>query len=319
MERIGILTSGGDSPGMNAGIRSLVRTGIYHGYQMMGIRAGFTGLLEGDIHHLDLASVADIIHRGGTILKTSRSQEFQTEEGQKKALDQLNKAKIHKLFVLGGDGSFHGAQALADKGVEVMALPCSIDNDLAYTDASIGFMTAVETITEAIGKIRDTSSSHERGHVIQVMGRKCGDLAIFAGMSGGAENILIPEVENSLKGILAKIHQGKKRGKRHHILLVTEGVYDPYQLAEEIYQGTGVETKVTILGYIQRGGSPTSFDRILASSLASRGLEYLIQGKTHHAMGFKGGEISCLPLEEALKEEKVFKEKLYQEIKMLSI
>lgn len=319
MTRIGILTSGGDSPGMNAAIRSVVRTAIYCGHEVLGIYSGYQGLVEDEIKRMDLSSVGDIIHRGGTILGTSRCPEFEKETGREKALKTIQKHKIEKLVVLGGDGSFHGALSLAEKGLDVLGIPCTIDNDLGYTDYTIGFFTAVETITEAIGRIRDTSSSHERGHVIEVMGRRCGDLALYAGISGGAESIIVPEEKANLDAINQKVIQGKERGKRHHIILVTEGTWDPYRLAERIQNETDVETKVTILGYVQRGGTPNISDRIVATNLAAQGVLALEKIHGAYAMAFKNNRAEILSLREALKIEKKFSKTLYQEIQMVSI
>ena len=319
MTRIGILTSGGDSPGMNAAIRSVVRTAIYCGHEVLGIYSGYQGLVEDEIKRMDLSSVGDIIHRGGTILGTSRCPEFEKETGREKALKTIQKHKIEKLIVLGGDGSFYGALSLAEKGLDVLGIPCTIDNDLDYTDYTIGFFTAVETITEAIGRIRDTSSSHERGHVIEVMGRRCGDLALYAGISGGAESIIVPEEKANLDVINQKVIQGKERGKRHHIILVTEGTWDPYRLAERIQNETDVETKVTILGYVQRGGTPNISDRIMATNLAAQGILALEKIHGAYAMAFKNNRAEILSLREALKIEKKFSKTLYQEIQMVSI
>lgn len=319
MSRIGILTSGGDSPGMNAAIRSIVRTAIYCGHEALGIYSGYQGLVDDEIRILGLSSVADIIHRGGTILGTSRCPAFEKEEGRKKALRVLDHHGIDKVIVLGGDGSFKGALALVGEGVDVLGIPCTIDNDLGYTDYTIGFFTAVETITEAIGRIRDTSSSHERGHIIEVMGRTCGDLALYAGISGGAESILVPEEEFSLDRIVQKILRGKNRGKRHHIILLTEGLKDPYKLANEIQNQTDVETKVTILGYVQRGGSPNISDRIMATNLGAQGVLALEKGKGALAMGFKNNRAQVFNLEEALEVKKTFSKTLYQELEMVSI
>ncbi|NLC03583.1 MAG: 6-phosphofructokinase [Tissierellia bacterium] len=319
MKTIGILTSGGDAPGMNAAIRAVVRTGIYNDLRIMGIRQGFNGLITGDIDDMDVSSVADIIHRGGTILKTARSEEFMTKEGFKKALNVLGVFGIDGLVVLGGDGTFKGAKALSDAGIPTIGIPCTIDNDLNYTDYSIGFFTAVETVVEAIGKLRDTSSSHGRANVVEVMGRNCGDIALYAGLAGGAESIIVPEVEFNIDEVCRKVMQGRNRGKLHHIIVLAEGVGDAYEIANSIIETTDTETKVTILGHIQRGGTPTSFDRILASEMGRKAIELLLDNKSGRAIGIKCNKVLDLDITEALKAEKVFDMEMYNNAKILSI
>lgn len=319
MKTIGILTSGGDAPGMNAAIRAVVRTGIYNDLRIMGIRQGFNGLITGDIDDMDVSSVADIIHRGGTILKTARSEEFMTKEGFKKALNVLGVFGIDGLVVLGGDGTFKGAKALSDAGIPTIGIPCTIDNDLNYTDYSIGFFTAVETVVEAIGKLRDTSSSHGRANVVEVMGRNCGDIALYAGLAGGAESIIVPEVEFNIDEVCRKVMQGRNRGKLHHIIVLAEGVGDAYEIANSIIETADTETKVTILGHIQRGGTPTSFDRILASEMGRKAIELLLDNKSGRAIGIKCNKVLDLDITEALKAEKVFDMEMYNNAKILSI
>ena len=319
MKTIGILTSGGDAPGMNAAIRAVVRTGIYNNLRIMGIRQGFNGLITGDIDDMDVSSVADIIHRGGTVLKTARSDEFETEAGFKKALNVLGVFGIDGLVVLGGDGTFKGAKALSDAGIPTIGIPCTIDNDLNYTDYSIGFFTAVETVVEAIGKLRDTSSSHGRANVVEVMGRHCGDIALYAGLAGGAESIIVPEVEFNIDEVCRKVMQGRNRGKLHHIIVLAEGVGDAYEIANSIIETTDTETKVTILGHIQRGGTPTSFDRILASEMGRKAIELLLDNKSGRAIGIKCNKVLDLDITEALKAEKVFDMEMYNNAKILSI
>ncbi len=319
MKTIGILTSGGDAPGMNAAIRAVVRTGIYNNLRIMGIRQGFNGLITGDIDDMDVSSVADIIHRGGTVLKTARSDEFETEAGFKKALNVLGVFGIDGLVVLGGDGTFKGAKALSDAGIPTIGIPCTIDNDLNYTDYSIGFFTAVETVVEAIGKLRDTSSSHGRANVVEVMGRHCGDIALYAGLAGGAESIIVPEVEFNIDEVCRKVMQGRNRGKLHHIIVLAEGVGDAYEIANSIIETTDTETKVTILGHIQRGGTPTSFDRILASEMGRKAIELLLANKSGRAIGIKCNKVLDLDITEALKAEKVFDMEMYNNAKILSI
>ena len=319
MKNIGIITSGGDAPGMNAAIRSVVRTSIYNNLNILGIKKGYNGLLNGEIEEMNLSSVADIIHRGGTMLRSARCKEFETEEGIEKALNVIRVFSIDGLIVLGGDGTFRGAQELQKKGVPVICIPCTIDNEMGYTDYTIGFMTAVETLVDAIGKIRDTSASHGRANIVEVMGRNCGDIALYAGVSGGAESILVPEVEFDIDAVCKKIIQGRNRGKLHHIIALAEGVGNAYEVAEEIEKKTGSETRVTILGHIQRGGSPTSFDRIMASKMGYRAVELLIQGKSGKALGIKCNEIIDIDLDKALKIEKKLDMEMYEMAKILSI
>ncbi|MDO5331202.1 MAG: ATP-dependent 6-phosphofructokinase, partial [Bacillota bacterium] len=253
MRRIGVLTSGGDSPGMNACIRAVVRGALSYGMDVYGIKRGYEGLIDGDIMQMDVSSVADIIHRGGTILRTARSDRFQTVEGFSRAVAMLDTFGIDGLVVIGGDGSLHGALELLKAGVPVIGLPGTIDNDLGYTDYTIGFDTAVNTALAAIGNIRDTSSSHGRTTIIEVMGRNCGDIALYCGLAGGAETILIPEEEVDVNDICKKLIIGMNRGKLHSIIIRAEGVnISSNDLANEIKQKTGLDTKVVVLGYIQR-------------------------------------------------------------------
>lgn len=319
MKTIGILTSGGDAPGMNAAIRAVVRTGIYNNVRMMGIRQGFNGLINGDIDDMDLSSVADIIHRGGTMLKTARSDDFKTKEGFKKALNVLEVFGIEGLVVLGGDGTLKGAKALSDAGIPTIGIPCTIDNDLNYTDYSIGFFTAVETVVDAIGKLRDTSSSHGRANVVEVMGRHCGDIALYAGIAGGAESIIVPEVEFNIDEVCKKVMKGRNRGKLHHIIVLAEGVGNAYEIANTIIEKTDTDTKVTILGHIQRGGTPTAYDRILASEMGRKAIELLLENKSGRAIGIKCNKIMDLDITEALNKEKIFDIAMYNNAQILSI
>ncbi|QQY79092.1 6-phosphofructokinase [Keratinibaculum paraultunense] len=319
MKTIGILTSGGDAPGMNAAIRSVVRTSIYNGVKIMGIKQGYNGLLNGEIEEMNLSSVADIIHRGGTMLLSARCDEFKTEEGLNKALNIIEVFGIDGLVILGGDGTFRGAQKLCDAGIQVVCIPCTIDNDMGYTDYTIGFMTAVETAVDAIGKIRDTSASHGRANIVEVMGRGCGDIALYSGIAGGAESIIVPEVEFNIDEVCKKVIQGKNRGKLHHIIALAEGIGDAYEVAEKIEEKTGTETRVTILGHIQRGGSPTVFDRILASKMGNKAVELLLNGKSGRALGIRCNNIMDVDLDEALNTEKNFDIDLYNIGMILSI
>lgn len=315
---IAVMTSGGDAPGMNAAIRAVVRTSIYKGMEVYGIYGGFEGLIEGKIEKLNLSSVADIIQKGGTILGTSRSKRFQSEEGQESAVSKLKIYNIDKLVVLGGDGSAKGAMALEKKGIKTAVIPCTIDNDMGYTESTIGFYTAVETVTDAISKIRDTTEAHGRANVVEVMGRSCGDIALYAGISGGAESIIVPEMETNMDEIAKKMLEGKNRGKRHHIILVAEGAGEAHEVAKELQKLTGIETRVTILGYIQRGGSPGPADRIMATSMGVVAVESLLENKSV-AIGIRGGRIFSEPIGTALRTKNKFNRKLYETMKMVSI
>ncbi|MBE6081440.1 6-phosphofructokinase [Sporanaerobacter sp. PP17-6a] len=319
MKTIGILTSGGDAPGMNAAIRAVVRTGIFNKMKVMAVKQGYNGLINGDIDEMNLSSVADIIHRGGTIIRTARSEEFMTEKGLKKALNVIDVFGIDGLIILGGDGSFRGAQTLNERGIACVGIPCTIDNDMGYTDYTIGFFTAVETVVDAISKIRDTSASHGRANIIEVMGRRCGDIALYSGMAGGAESIIVPEEELDVDKVCKRLIQGRNRGKLHSIIILAEGVGNAYELSKSIEEKTDIETRVTILGHIQRGGTPTAFDRIVASRMGFKAVELLMEGKSGVAVGIKENKIYSIPLEEALNVEKVFDEKMFDIAKVLSI
>lgn len=319
MKTIGVLTSGGDAPGMNAAIRAVVRAGIYHGFKVMGIRRGFKGLMEGDVEEMNLSSVADIIQRGGTKLRSARAEEFMTEEGFKKALNILDIFKIDGLVVLGGDGTLRGARDLSKAGIPTIGIPCTIDNDCGYTDFTIGFVTAVETVLDAISKIRDTSTSHGRANVVEVMGRNCGDIALYAGLAGGAESIILPERPVDMDEIAKKALRGKNRGKLHHIIILAEGVGNAYEVSEKIYEKTGIDTRVTILGYIQRGGVPSSFDRIIASKMGYKAIELFRKGNPNKALGIKNNDVIAVDIDEALNTKKEFNEEMFEIAKILSI
>ena len=319
MKTIAILTSGGDAPGMNAVIRSVVRTAIYNDLKVLAIKEGYNGLIKGDIETMTLSSVADIIHRGGTILRTARSDEFMTEEGINQALEVIKKFKIDAIVALGGDGTLRGARELARRGVKVIGVPCTIDNDLGYTDYTIGFLTAVETAVSAISKLRDTSESHGRAIVLQVMGRNCGDIALYSGIAGGAESIVISEVELDIDAIINKIKNGRKRGKKHHIIVAAEGALDAYELARIIEEKGAIETRVTVLGYVQRGGVPTVQDRILASDFGYEAVNLLLSGKSGLALGYRSGKIIEVDIDEALETKKAFDKDQLKMVDILSI
>ncbi|WP_282929594.1 6-phosphofructokinase [Anaerococcus sp. Marseille-Q7828] len=311
MKTIGILTSGGDAPGMNSAIRAAVRTALSSGMRVKGIRNGYDGLMKGDIYEMNVSSVADIIHKGGTILGTARSLEFKGKKGQERGAQILRDYGIGGLIVIGGDGSFQGAKALSDLGIKTVGIPGTIDNDMGYTDFTIGFFTAIETVSDAVGKLRDTSSSHGRAVVIEVMGRNCGDLALFSGLAGGAESIIVPEHEFSIDEIIEKMEHGKARGKLHHLITLAEGVGDPYSVANELEEKTGIETKVTVLGHVQRGGSPSTVDRLLGSTMGAHAVELLQEEKTGLAIGYANGKLIEVSIDEAVNSKSQFNEKLY--------
>lgn len=319
MKKIGVLTSGGDSPGMNAAIRATVRSAIYHGLEVVGIRHGYTGLLTGDIVPMNLGSVADIIQRGGTILFTARCEEFKTKEGQQKGLQTIREHGIDGLVVIGGDGSFRGAKALTELGVNAIGIPGTIDNDIPCTDFTIGFDTAVNTAISAIDKIRDTATSHERTYVVEVMGRNAGDIALWAGLAGGAESILIPEEPYNLESIIKKLRHGVERGKRHSIIIVAEGAGKAVEIGERLREETGWETRVTILGHIQRGGSPTAFDRVLASRMGAMAVDLLLSGQGKKMIGIQGGQLVATDIDKALSTPRQPELSLYPLAGILSI
>ena len=317
---IGVLTSGGDAPGMNAAIRAVTRTALAKGIKVRGIRRGFHGLLREEIIDLSAGDVSDTIQRGGTILQTARCKQMRTEEGQQKAAAICKKYGIDGLVVIGGDGSFAGAQKLSQLGVNTIGLPATIDLDIACTDYTIGFDTAVNTAMEAIDKVRDTSTSHERCSIIEVMGRDAGYLALWCGIANGAEKILMPEAEGYDEEELIKdILKNKKRGKKNYIIINAEGVGDSMNLAKRIEDATGIETRATILGHMQRGGSPTCKDRVYASTMGALAVELLEQGKTNRVVGYKGGKFLDFSIDEALSMKKEISEKQYEIAETLAL
>ncbi|RDW21791.1 6-phosphofructokinase [Oceanobacillus chungangensis] len=319
MKRIGVLTSGGDAPGMNAAIRAVVRKAIYHDVEVFGIKNGYQGLMEGNIEPMNVGSVGDIIQRGGTILFSARSDKFKTEEGQNLAIEQLNKYEIDGLIVIGGDGSFRGAQKLTAKGYPCIGVPGTIDNDIAGTDFTIGFDTALNTVIEAIDKIRDTATSHERTYIIEVMGRDAGDLALWAGLSGGAESIIIPERKDDFHEVIDRLERGHERGKKHSIIVLAEGVGSGIEYGERIQEATKLETRVTVLGYIQRGGSPSAQDRVLASRLGAKAVEILLNGKSGRMVGIENNELVDYDINDILSKKHEIDKDMYQLSKELSI
>ncbi|MDX5475196.1 MAG: 6-phosphofructokinase [Bacillaceae bacterium] len=319
MKKIGVLTSGGDSPGMNAAVRAVVRKAIYHNLEVYGIYQGYAGLISGNIKKLELGSVGDIIHRGGTILYTARCEEFKTLEGQKKGIEQLNKFGIEGLVVIGGDGSYKGAQKLTEHGYPCIGLPGTIDNDIAGTDYTIGFNTALHTVIDAIDKIRDTATSHERTFIIEVMGRHAGDIALWAGLAGGAETIIIPEVGYKMEEVVNRIQKGLERGKKHTIIVLAEGVCSGTDFAQKLDEAANIDTRVSVLGHIQRGGSPTAFDRVLSSRLGARAVELLIEGKSGRAIGMENNQLVDYTFDEVFAMPHKIDESMYRLSKELSI
>ncbi|MBR5348905.1 MAG: 6-phosphofructokinase [Lachnospiraceae bacterium] len=305
VKTIGVLTSGGDAPGMNAAIRAVVRTGIKKGLSVKGIYRGYAGLLQEEIQDMDAHSVSDIIQRGGTILYTARCEEFKKPEYQQKAADICRKHGIDGLVVIGGDGSFTGACKLANLGINTIGLPGTIDLDIACTDYTIGFDTAVNTAMQAIDKVRDTSTSHERCSIIEVMGRHAGYIALWCGIANGAEDILLPErYDGDEQALINRIIENRKHGMKHHIIINAEGVGHSTSMAKRIEAATGVETRATVLGHMQRGGSPTAIDRMYASIMGARAVDLLIEGASNRVVGMKGGKLVDYDINEALAMKK---------------
>ncbi|CAA7601255.1 6-phosphofructokinase [Acididesulfobacillus acetoxydans] len=319
VKRIAVLTSGGDAPGMNAAIRAVVRKGIYHGLTVYGVERGYEGLIHGEFREMSLGSVADIIHRGGTTLRTARSKEMLTAEGQAAAAAQLRERGIDALIVIGGDGSYRGAQTLAALGIKIVGIPGTIDNDIPGTDLTIGFDTAINTVVEAVSKIRDTATSHERTFLVEVMGRTCGNIALQAGLACGAESILVPEIPFDLDEVVAKLRRGHERGKNHSIILVAEGVGGAYEMGEELRRRSGFETRVTILGHLQRGGNPSALDAVIASAMGGKAVEVLMRGETNQMTAYVNQEVIACPIEAAYGPRPPFNKNLYDLAEQLSI
>ena len=320
IQTIGVLTSGGDAPGMNAAIRAVVRQAISKGKKVKGIRRGYTGLIAEDIVDMEAKDVSDIIQRGGTILQTARCPEFRTEEGQKLGAEMCRKHGIEGIIVIGGDGSFRGAQKLAAQGINTIGIPGTIDLDISCTDYTIGFDTAVNTAMEAIDKIRDTASSHERCSIIEVMGRDAGYIALWCGLANGAEQVLIPEkYDFDEQKIVNNIIANRKRGKRHNIIINAEGIGHSTSLARRIEAATGMETRATILGHMQRGGSPTCKDRVYASTMGAYAVDLLCEGKSNRIVAYKDGKFVDFDVDEALAMEKHISDYQFNVGKNLSI
>lgn len=320
IKTIGVLTSGGDAPGMNAAIRAVVRKGIANGVQVKGIKKGYQGLLNEEIIDLQKKNVSDIIQRGGTILGTARCAEFRTLEGQQLGAEICRKHGIDGIVVIGGDGSYKGAQALSKQGINTIGIPGTIDLDIACTEYTIGFDTAINTAMDAIDKVRDTSSSHERCSIIEVMGRDAGYIALWCGVANGAEDILLPEkYDYNEQNIINNIINNRKRGKTHHIIINAEGIGHSTSMARRIEAATGIETRATILGYMQRGGNPTCKDRFYASIMGAYAADILCQGKTNRVVGYQHGEFLDFDIDEALAMKKSISEYQYEVSRILSM
>ncbi len=320
IKTIGVLTSGGDAPGMNAAIRAVVRTAISRGLKVKGIKKGYHGLLNEEIIDMEAKDVSDIIQRGGTVLGTARCLEFKTAEGQKAGAEICRKHGIDGIVVIGGDGSYRGAQKLSQNGINTIGIPGTIDLDIACTEYTIGFDTAVNTAMEAIDKVKDTSSSHERCSIIEVMGRNAGYIALWCGIANGAEDILIPEkYDYDEQRIINSIIDNRKKGKNHHIIINAEGIGHSTSMARRIEAATGIETRATILGYMQRGGNPTAKDRYYASIMGAKAVDILLSGKTNRVIGYQHGEFVDFDIEEALNMEKGINEYQYEVAHLLSI
>ena len=320
IKTIGVLTSGGDAPGMNAAIRAVVRAGIFSGFRVLGIQRGFNGLIKGEITEMSLRSVSDIIHRGGTILKTARSPEFRTEEGIAKGVAMAKVFGIDAVIVIGGDGSYRGARDLSRQGVPVIGLPGTIDNDIGCTEYTIGYDTALNTVLDAIDKIKDTAYSHERCSVLEVMGRHAGYIALNVGIAGGAEVVLIPEKSFDLdRDVIKPIIEGRNRGKKDYSVIVAEGVGGVIEISKEIEAKTGIETRYTILGHIQRGGSPTVYDRVMASRMGAKAVEVLKNGTINKVISLLDNKIEDVDINEAIETKKDIDEELIKLSRVLSL
>lgn len=317
---IAVLTSGGDAPGMNAAVRAVVRTAIFKGMDVYGVQRGYNGLLTGEVTKMDLRSVSDIIHRGGTVLYTARSPKFRTQEGVNQAADYCRELGIKGVVVIGGDGSYRGARDLTHAGIPCVGLPGTIDNDISSTDYTIGFDTAMNTAMHMVDNIRDTSQSHDRCSVVEVMGRNAGYLALHTGIACGATAILVPERAYNLeRDVIAKITKTQQTGKKNFIVIVAEGVGGTENIARQIQELTGIDTRATILGHVQRGGSPTVRDRVLATQLGYHAVELLEQGIGNRVVGIKADKVVDFDIDEALEMDKPFETELYEIANAVSI
>ncbi len=320
IKTIGVLTSGGDAPGMNAAVRAVVRAGIFYGFKVLGVRKGYEGLLHGDIVEMNLRSVGDIIQRGGTVLQTARSAEFATEAGVKKAISIAQVFGMDALIVIGGDGSYRGALDLTKNGLDTMGIPGTIDNDIACSEYTIGFDTCMNTVQDAIDKIRDTAYSHERCSVLEVMGRKAGYIALNVAISGGAEAVILPEKEFNIdRDIIKPIIEGRNRGKKHYLVIIAEGVGGAVEVAQYIQEKTDINSRATILGHIQRGGSPTVYDRVMASRMGEYAVRLLKQGTSNRIIAIQKGALVDLDIQEALAMTKSIDEDMIELNKILAL
>ena len=319
MKTIGVLTSGGDAPGMNAAVRAVVRTAASLGMTVKGIRRGYNGLIEGDIIDLDIRSVSDIIHRGGTVLYTARSPRFKTEEGMAEAIANCKRFGIEGIAVIGGDGSYRGARDLSLRGIPCVGIPGTIDNDISSTQYTIGFDTAMNTAMEMVDKIRDTAQSHDRCSVVEVMGRRAGYIALQTGIAVGATAILVPEVEVKIDDVIQKIRDTQKTGKKHFIVVVAEGIGGVEDIAKKIEESTGIESRATVLGHVQRGGSPTVRDRVMATQMGYAAVELLNKGIGNRVICYRDGKIVNEDIYEALNMKKPFDDDMYNIAHVTSI
>ena len=319
-KKIAVLTSGGDAPGMNAALRAVVRAGISYGMEVYGVRRGYNGLLNGDMFPMNLRSVSDIIHRGGTFLYTARSPEYNTPAGVKKAADKCREMGIDGVVVIGGDGSFRGARDLTDAGIPCIGIPGSIDNDIACTEYTVGFDTAMNTAMEMVDRLRDTTESHDRCSVVEVMGRRCGDIALQTGIAVGATAILVPEVPYDFeRDVIQRMKFTQKTGKKHFIIIVAEGVGGVDKLAKDIQEQTGIESRATVLGHVQRGGSPTLRDRVMASRMGYHAVELLDKGIGNRVVAYRESKVVDFDITEALDMKRVFDKDLYEIALRISI
>lgn len=310
MKKIAVLTSGGDAPGMNAAVRAVVRAAESRGSLVLGVEQGYEGLIDGRYVELDARKVGGIIHRGGTMLRTARSERFKTTQGQRQALEQMKNAGIEGLVVIGGDGSFHGALALHQLGMPVIGVPGTIDNDLYGTDMTIGCDTALNTALDAVRRLRDTASSHDRLFIVEVMGRDCGFIALHTALSGGAETVLIPERPMLPSEVCHRLKESRRRGKRYSLVIVAEGVMSGAALAEALSNCGAFEARVTVLGYIQRGGSPSAYDAALATRLGAAATDWLLDGQSGVMAGLIGGTLQATALEQTWERQKELKQEL---------
>ena len=320
MKRIALLTSGGDAPGMNAAIRAVVRTAIYYGMEVLGVERGYAGLIDDTLIPMEMRSVSDIIQRGGTKLRTARCMEMLTPEGREKAAATLKRHGIEGLVVIGGDGSFRGAKSLSENyGIHTVGIPGTIDNDLEYTDYTLGFDTAVNTCLDIINKLRDTMTSHERISVVEVMGRHCGDIALYSGIASGAEIIIVPEMPFDMQEVVEKINRSRANGKHSNIIIVAEGVMSAEQFAAQLQSLTSYSVKPTCIGHVQRGGSPTMADRMLAAQFGNKAVQLLKDGITNRVVGIRDNKIIDMDIIEAVSMKKTFNQDLYETMQMISM